>query len=266
MAQAIVIVGGLGDDVDRRALLESLRQKTGAGIEWDWLQASECDGYNVPTKPFNRLLAKLTHRRDTAKWLRVVKLFRLHGRVVARLHTACADPVLVPKHIDSGPELVEWLLSAHANLVPRREWRANAEEAALVAILAKLIKNKSWNKDSQGHEWTKEADLLGQAPVSRPNCPEVRAEAAKMLSSLKGKLLLCKGGKQGKTPREWSIRLSVLTYVKRSMIDQSLGDLAKLSELKPIIERASKDENRCHRLDEEVITERVRQICRDRGI
>ncbi|MCK4658771.1 MAG: hypothetical protein KAV82_04545 [Phycisphaerae bacterium] len=265
MAQTIVIIGGLKDDPDRNLLLRKLREKAGQDIEWEWYQALSCNHYDLQKSEIFKLVGKVKTNVTPGQTPRVVKLYRLHQRTQNSFYKVCPDPVPAPRHVDSVPDLVNWLLSAEANLVPQREWWANAAETALVAILAKLIKNKSWNKDTQGHEWTKEADILGQAPVSRSHCPEVRTEAAKLLPSVKGKLLLCKGGKQGKTPREWSIRLSVLTNVKQSMIDQSLGDLAKLSELKPIIERASKDEDRCHRLDGEVVTERVRHICRDRG-
>lgn len=265
MAQTIVIIGGLKDDPDRKLLLRELREKTGQDVEWEWYQALSCNHYDLQKGEFFKFVGKVKTNATPGQEPRVVKLYRLHQRTQNPLYTVCPDPVSAPRHVDSVTALVDWLLSAEANLIPQREWWANAKEAALVAILAKLIKNKSWNKDTQGHEWTKEANLLGQAPVNRPNCPEVQTEAVKMLPTVKGKLLHRKGGKQGKTPREWSIRLSVLANVKRSIIDQSLDILAKLPELKPIIERASKDEHRRYRLDEEVVTERIRQICRDRG-
>lgn len=261
MAHAIVIIGGLGDDVDRDALLGELREKSGPGIEWDWIKASG-DEYIVPAKPLNRLLARLTDNSDPAEKPRVVKLFRLHARIVSLLHRACRDPVLAPKPIDHKEELIAWLFSAEANLFPRREWYGNLQEATLVTILTKLIKNKSWNKDNQGHQWTKEEDLLGQAPVYRPEFPGVAREAAKMLPRLKGTLLLCKGGKQGKTPREWSICLSALPSVKQSMIEFSLTPLLTVPGLVAFVKRASKDKQTTFRLDDTVVTERVRDTCR----
>lgn len=260
MVHTIVIIGDLGEDVDRDALLGELREKSGPGIEWDWIKASG-EEYNAPSKPLGRLLARLTDKSDPAEKPRVVKLLRLHGRDASRLY-ACSAPVLAPKHADCREGLVKWLFSPKANLIPRSEWHANCEEAALVAILTKLIKNKSWNKDTRGHQWTKEEDLLGQAPVDRPEFPGVAREAAKMLPRLKGTLLLCKGGKQGKTPREWSICLSALPSVKQSMIEFSLTPLLTVPGLVAFVKRASKDKQTTFRLDDTVVTERVRDTCR----
>lgn len=262
MAHAIVIIGGLSNDADRNELLGELRKKSGTEIDWDWVKAAEDDGYNVSPKQLNRLLAKLRNLSELSECPRVVKLFRLHGRVVSQLHELCHDPVLAPKHIDCQDGLVEWLFSPEANLIPRREWHANREEAALIAILTKLIKNKSWNKDTQGHAWTKEEDLLRQAPVYRPAFPEIATEAEKMLLVLRDVLLLCNGGKQGKTPKEWSIRFSRLPIVKQMMIEKSVTALLDIQQLASIVERICKDDKRPYRLDGEVVTERVLDICR----
>lgn len=264
MPKTIVIIGGLSDDVDRDELLAELRERSGPDIEWDWIKAIENDGYNVPSKPMNRLLARLTSPTEHSEGLRVVKLFRLHGEFVAKLHRACRDPVLAPKYIDDRKELVEWVFSAEANLVPRHEWHANLEEAALVAILAKLVKNKSWNKNLQGHAWTIEENLLGQAPVSRPQFPEIAKEAAKMLLQLKGVLLLRKGGKQGKTPTEWSIRLEALPKVKQMIMGQSVAPLSAFRQLDTILKRTCNQDERPYVLNDDVVTERVRDICRAR--
>lgn len=263
MAQAIVIIGGLEDDADRNALLDLLREESGPAIEWDWIKAAQENGYNVDFKALKHLLARLANNSNPAERPRVVMLYRLHGRVASSLHRACQEPVLAPKWISSEREFVEWLFSAEANLIPRREWYANRAEAAIIAILCKLLKNKSWNKDSRGHAWTKEEDLLRQAPVDRREFPEVAVEAAKMLPALKDRLLLSKGGTQGKTPKEWSIHLSALKHVKHSIVEQSLIPLSGLSRLTQIVRRARKDEEKLYRLDDEVVTERVRQICRD---
>lgn len=264
MAQAIVIIGGLGDDADRNAMLDELQRKSGPEIEWDWVKAAECDGYNIPNNQLRRLWARFSNPSSLSERPRVVSLFRLHGRVLHGLYKVCRDPTHAPKHIDCQCDLVEWLFSAEANLIPQHEWYANCEEAALVAILSKLIKNKSWNKDPRGHEWTKEEDLLGQAPVFRPEFPEVAKEAAKMLLALRNVLLLCKGGSQGKTPREWSIRFSSLPIVKQMIIEESVPRLSDVPQFASIVARIRKHDNRPYRLDDEVVTERVRHICRPR--
>lgn len=210
----------------------------------------------------NRLLARLTSPTEHSEGLRVVKLFRLHGEFVAKLHRACRDPVLAPKHVDCREGLVEWVFSPEANLIPRSEWCAGLEETALVAILVKLVKNKSWNKDSQGHAWTKEVDLLRQAPVFRPEFPEVASKAANMLLPLRNVLLLCKGAKQGKTPKEWSIQISALPAVKQMIIEQSITPLLAIRQMGSIVERIRKHDERPYRLDGQVVTERVQDICR----
>jgi hypothetical protein len=70
------------------------------------------------------------------------------------------DPVLAPRHICTGEDLLTWMLSPEAGLIPVREWPASPRLTAFFCILAKLLRNKSFNKDSHGHAWTAEADLL----------------------------------------------------------------------------------------------------------
>ena len=263
MPRTIVIIGGLSDDSDRDSLLGELREKSGPGIEWDWVKADEQNAYHVENRDFNALRRILSDKRHPEEKPCVVQLFRLNGREANKLF-ACSTPLVVPKRIDCRQSLVEWLFSPEANLIPRPEWHANCEEAALVAVLTKLIKNKSWNKDTHGHAWTKEADLLGQAPVFRPEFPEIAREAANMLLQLRNVILLRKGGTHGKTPKEWSIDTAALPAVKQMIIEQSVTPLLAIRQLIPHVERIRKQNARPYRLDGEVVTERVRHTCRSR--
>jgi hypothetical protein len=265
MKQSIFIIGGLKDDPDRELLLRDLRQRTGEEVEWEWYQALESEHYRLPRRLLFRLIGGFGQAKDSGTQTpKVVKLHLLHQQTQNSVYKTDPNPVLVPKDVDSTAKLIEWLLSAEANLVPRLEWWGNAQEAAIVAILAKLVRHKRWNKDTQGHAWTKEEKLLGQAPVKSPKRPQLEALARKLLPDLKGKLLLCKGGTGGGTPKEWSILLPVLPMVKQAILSQSITHLANAPQMRSIIERAGKDENRCYPLHEEVVSERVRQICRDR--
>jgi hypothetical protein len=189
----------------------------------------------------------------------------LHGQVQSALFKHWPDPVTVPKHITPLSELVEWLLSADANLVPRRWWDLNVEEAALISILCKLLKNRSFNKDTQGHAWTKEADLLGQFPVDRTDLPAIRKCAIPHLSRFEGSLLIQKGGNQGKTPKEWCIHTQYLPAVKRTILDMSFAALLEQPALRSMIESVQTDQDRSVRLGDDVIKERVRAVCTERS-
>lgn len=268
MPKQIIIVGGLQDVADRVQVLDELKARSKQeDIEWDWISCDQKHHFEPHKKPFNHLLEKLRLARrvaadpgNPAEEIIVVKLFRLHGRSQSQLYRTCRDPVLVPRHVIDAHELIEWLFSEEANLVPRREWWATCQEAAITAILAKLIRNKSWNKNTQGHNWTKEKDLLGQAPVMRSDCQEIATDARRMIGTLEGDLLLKKGSGHGATPREWSIRLDYLPQVKQAILQRTLAPLAQVPGVSRIIESAAGDE-RPYRLDQEVVTEHVRQIC-----
>lgn len=270
MAKTIILVGGILPEVDHAKVLRELNTRTQEHeISWEWVHCDQSTHFEPPKNPFGRALeiARQAKKKkaadgDSQNELIVVKLFHLSGRSQARLYAAYPDPVLVPQHIDDGQAAIDWLLSGEANLVPRHEWFATREEAAIVAILAKLIRNKSWNKDAQGHNWTKEDDLLGQSPVLRSDFQDVAVEARRMLQRLDGILLLKKGSGQGRTPREWSINLLRLAQVKQSILEATLAPLGSIPRLKQLIAGAANGE-RVYRLDEAVVTERVRQVCRD---
>jgi hypothetical protein len=264
MAVSIIIVGGLPVDTDRLSLLDTLNERTSDDVEWDWIKSDASTHFEPRRNDFNRLIGRLRRIRGEDDKPRVVKLYNLHPRSAHQLYRAYPDPVLVPPGIGTADELIDWILSPAANLIPRVEWSANTKEAALVAILCKLIRNKSWNRNTQGHEWTKEADLLGQSPVSRREHQEVLIEAIRMLPTLWNKLLLAKGSSGGKTPKEWCIKLGHVTAVKKAVISRSFASLLAVAELADLVRRITTDEDRRHRLDEDVVSERIRQICRDR--
>jgi hypothetical protein len=141
---------------------------------------------------------------------------------------------------------------------------AGVTEAALVAILSKLVKKKHWNRSVQGHNWTKEEHLLNEAPVTISGRPAVSIEARRMLDSLDGTLLLAKGAGQGKTPKEWSINENLLSAIKQMMIKSSVEPLRAINALDGLVGRMEADDERVYRLDGIVVTERVLAVCRQR--
>lgn len=269
MAKTIILIGGSLREVDHAKVVRQLNGATrDHDISWQWVYCDRAAHFEPRKKPLNRALESIRQAgrskaagNDPPEEIIVVKFFHLHGRTQGQLYAACPDPVLVPQGVDDERAIVAWLLSEDANLVPRRAWFATCEEAAIVAILAKLIRNRAWNKDTQGHNWTKEEDLLGQSPVLRSDFQQIAVEARRMLDRLAGTLLLKKGSGQGKTPREWSINLALLPQVKNAILERSLTPLASVPGLEQLIADAASG-NREYRLDEEVVTERVRQTCR----
>lgn len=261
MTQSIVLVGGIPGDPDRTTVLRKLQQRTEGDITWDWVRADAGGHYRPLEKLVRRLANKIQQEKsqDKSTETRVVKLPQLHGATQGLLHQH-ADPVQAPKTLDSLNAVLNWLFSPEANLVPIREWYGSVREAALVAILAKLIRNKSWNKDTQGHAWTKEEDLLGQSPVLRNGFQPISIEASRMMDRLKScGLLLTKGGTKG-TPKEWCIRLGHVPIVKQMVLQQSFSPLDADTSLKALA-RYVDDDVRTFRIDGGIITERVRGIC-----
>src|SRR5688500_602950 len=128
MARRIVIFGGLEDSFDRQTLLSELTANTHA-IEWDWVKAEIRDGWRPPKNPFNRLMAQLQAERGLDKTT-VVLLRRVNKDIKNRLLSVYPDPVLVDPDQATGPELISWLLSPAAGLIPELEWRAETREAA----------------------------------------------------------------------------------------------------------------------------------------
>ena len=268
MGESIVIIGGLEEDADRQAFLVRLRELTGNEIDWEWLWASRDLHYGFRpdemNKHFGRLEGRLGLAKNAGSAVHIVKLSCLSGKTQSRLYSLCGrfgiDPVLVPHTVRTGDELFAWLFSPAADLVPRRDWFANLQEAALVAILCKLLRNKSWNKDVQGHAWTKEDDLLSQSPVRRRGYEQIGVEAKRMLRSLAGSLLIEKGG--SKTPKEWCINLGCLPAVKKAILEGSFNPLRDMHGLAGLVGGIEADANRMYRLDGEVVDEHVRYNCR----
>jgi len=170
------------------------------------------------------------------------------------------DPVLVPGTVTTDEELISWLLSSENGLVPLREWVAEAREAAFFAILAKLLKNKDWANTTANHNFTQEADLLGQSPVDVHS--EVRAEASPLLDKMNGVLLLTKGGSQGKTKKEWAIYQPRLAAVMNAFLMQSITPLQGQPSVDSLLAYIGSGKGRTFRLDEFVDVERVRSVCR----
>lgn len=262
MPDRVVIVGGLPQRQDRTALLSMLSQRQ-PEILWDWIQPIN-EQFSLPVNPFNRLLHDLRTARPDSERLLVVKLAHLHGKEANQLYRAYSNPLLPPRELASSEQLTEWLLSPDTGIVPKREWSLSVREVGLVTLLSKLIRNKSWNKDGHGHAWTREDDLLGQAPVMRPDFPAVYGEAAACLEHACGGLLLTKGGKQGATRKEWSINTAHLSAVKRAMLERSLNPLRSEPALRALMEYVDRGPTVLVQIDGVIISERVLAICRDR--
>jgi hypothetical protein len=195
-----------------------------------------------------------------------VKLEHLHGKDANELLRVCPDPVRAPLGLDTLEQLIEWLLSDDASLFHEPPWRASLRQAALISVLAKLIKNKSWNKDKQGHQWTKEADLLGQAPVVRSDLPKIYEEATVIVEMAKTSLLITKGGKQGKTPKEWCIHTAFLPAVKRAITTRSLEPLRTEIGLQGLMQHVDSGVEALDtiEIDESIVSEKVISVCRER--
>jgi len=262
MSTRIVLVGGLPDEASRHDILSELLSRSDESVTWDWMQANEASGFRPPVKYLRELLAQLQQAKsdESQSMPNVVILPQLNGQTTNKLYQLC-EPLHVPPLLETWSAVLDWLFSPDANLIPKREWMGNDNEAALAAILAKLIRNKSWNNSVQGHEWTKEADLLGQAPVCRNQNQVILVTARSLLSRLDHCLLISKGGTAG-TPKEWCIRYDYLPIVKKVILSQSFKELSTIDELKPVYDRISKDSDRKHRIDGTMIRERERDICR----
>lgn len=269
MAKRIVIIGGLDDPPTEAALIAKLTSAAHDDtISWSWLSAGAERHFQPQDTAFRRLLHEAQAFRgrpeqaDPASTLMIAKLHLLHGRTQSQLLRCWPDPVLVPASVRRADDLVAWIVSPAANLVPRREWPLNVVEAALVSILCKLLGNKSFNKDQQGHAWTTEANLLGQWPVERSDLPMIRHEAESLLDRLEGSILLTKGANQGKTKKEWCINTQFLPMVKQAITAMDFEPLRAQPALIGLLADVENDNERTIVLGSDVIKERVREICR----
>jgi hypothetical protein len=260
MRSRVVIVGDLPGHPNRAALLQDLAGRQPA-LDWDWVQAEGVQ-FSLPLKYFNRLLHVLRNP-DPNVTVRVVKLNMVHGKDANALYRA-ADPILAPPELATPTELADWLLSPSAGLVPPITWLLPQRHAALLAVLTKLAKNRSWNKDTQGHAWTKDVDLMGQAPVNRPTHPRLYGEAAACIGrAATATLLLTKGGKQGKTPKEWCINSAFVPAVKKAICDRSLEPLRSEPALVNLMTYVDAGSEELVVIDDVIISERVLAICRE---
>ncbi len=266
MARRIFIVGGLLNTKSAGPLLKLLRERTASEVEWEWIFAPP-PNFSVgrdQRKPFNRLVFAPKRAGAGQEPFDVLKLPCLHGRDANKLLESCLDPILVPSNVVEEDQFFEWIFAADSGVFPSREWFGNACEAALMAIVAKLIRNKSVNKDQRGHNWTKEEDLLNQAPVSNPNYPKIREEAILLLGSLRGNLLLTKGANQGNTPKEWCVNTQFLPYLKKAILSNSLTPLGECERIASTMVQVQGDNDRCYRMDGVIISEKVLYFCRGR--
>lgn len=260
----VTLIGGLDDCPRRDALVGSLNQLCDE-LDWDWVDADSADSYVPKKSRFNPLIERLIAARKAQEKHIVVKLYQLHASTQAKLYSVCRDPILVPKDITTSEALIVWIQTPDANLIPQREWWVNQKEAALVAMLCKLIRKKSWNKDTKGHHWTLEEHLLQESPVLRSEFQQIHSEAVRLLPALRGKLLLSKGANQGNTPREWCIRIDLLPTVMRAILGHSLDPLAEVEELSPMMKQIRAGQDRCYLVDEAILSEKIREICRGQG-
>jgi hypothetical protein len=257
----ITLIGGLDDCPRRDELIAALNQ-LGGDLEWDYVDAERGEQFIPKKSRLNSLLERLIAAAKTEELHRVAKLYQLHAGVQARLYRVCPDPILVPMEITNSEDLLAWVQSPEANLIPQREWFVNLKEAALIAILCKLIRKKSWNKDTKGHQWTLEEHLLHESPVLRPNFQPIHNEAVRLLSSLRNDLLLSKGANQGNTPKEWCIRIELLSAVMRSMLARNLIPLQDVVGIRPLMRQICADADRRYRIDESVLSEKILDTCR----
>jgi hypothetical protein len=256
MAQRIILAGGIEDDHDRTALLAMLSERENC-IEWEWHKTVFTTGHRLSQSNFNRLRAEQSKKGD----IKIVMLRRLNKRDQSALIKLFGDPVRADKDFATGEELVNWLLSPAAGLVPPRTWVAKERVATFFCVLAKLLSKRSWNKDRHGHTWTQEVHLLGDAPVDVHS--GIRKEAPQMLARLNGTLLLDKGGSD--TPKEWCINSRHLPTVKNAFLQQRLTPLEGIEGVQGLLNYLNGGNDRDYQLDEFIQVERVRAVCREQG-
>jgi hypothetical protein len=228
MSERIIIIGGLSDPGERVDLIERLQGISNDDYIWEWVRAFEEDDYHPPSKIWKRYLHELREKKQKNEALpKIVKLHALHNRDANQLY-GLIDPVVVPRKIDSIDALYDWLVSPHANLIPCQNWYLTQSQAAFVAIMCKLIRNKSWAKNTSGHHWTTEQNLFGQAPVKNPDFPDIRKEALQLVKKLSSSgFLISKGGSQGKTKLEWAIQSQHLPTIKDCLLRRSFDKIVR---------------------------------------
>jgi len=242
-----------------------LAERAGDDVEWQWI-CTQPPAHSLPEsqlEPFRRLLHQLrSNKNNREKRPEVIKLRCIRKREAGELEGTC-NPLLTPKGINSEDDLFKWVFSPEAGLFPPLDWYGNCQEAALLALAEKLLRNHSIASGGSSHCFTKQGDLLNQAPVNRARFPEIRQEAAGLLDRLGARLFLRKGAEQGNTPLEWAINSAFLPGLKRTVLARSLEPLEEYEELKAIVQRIRSDDNHSYRIDDEIISGRTINFCRE---
>lgn len=220
MQQTIIIIGALPDDPRRVDLISALKMRA-SEVDWDWIQA-QASSSRPDDKYVRPLLAKKA--KNQLEHTTIVKLRMLHGATANQVHKLGCRIVEAPAKVQSIGQLVDWLVSSDANLVPRREWLVCTREAAFLAIMDKHIRDCRWAKDVSGHHFLKADDLLTQAPVQRSGYHNVGSAAKELLPKLIATgLLLKKGANQCSTPLEYAINTAYLPLIKQAILDQTFA-------------------------------------------
>ena len=248
------ILVGVLEGTARNSLLRKLNEAY-PNHQFEWFEARSIDT-KIPEKHFSRLLRQIQGYRNQPG-VKLVKLYSLHHEQQNKLYRYHHNPVLVPKEVADEEAVIEFI--GNTFFPP---WEVSAQGLSLLAILSKLLRNKSWNTDVSGHQWTKESDLLGQAPVKRKNSPETLDQAKDVLSRGKtSKLLLTKGGSQKKTPKEWSINSTYLPLVKRVFLDRDLSCLSH-KELSNLLNYMLSDDPE-FQVDDGIRSAKVLNVCEE---
>ena len=245
-----ILVGRL-ESVSRNSLLKNLSEAY-PDHKFEWFEA-EPPNSRVPHKKFERLIHEIRSTSD----LKLLKFIDLHKEQQHRLYKYHPNLVPVLKEVADEEAVIEFI--GNTFFPP---WEVSAQGLSLLAILSKLLRNKSWNTDVSGHQWTKESDLLGQAPVKRKNSPETLDQAKDVLSRGKtSKLLLTKGSSQKKTPKEWSINSTYLPLVKRVFLDRDLSCLSH-KELSNLLNYMLSDDPE-FQVDDGIRSAKVLNVCEE---
>lgn len=261
MSQEIILVGALPDQPSKSDAIQLLIQRD-SSIRWDWVQA-RVDS-TLSRNDLRSLMNRLRNPRD--RKITIVKLPMLDGKTVNEIYRVCSSVVHPPATASTIAELADWIFSPEANLVPRTEWYVNAEEAALLALMSKLLRRKYWNKDESGHKWLRETKLLNQSPVRDRDLGIVRVKALEILPRLKtARVLLTKGTDGGGgTPKEWSINTEFLPKIKTVIIEATFDALADIESIADLIfSIIDSSEERDINAFDKIINTKTLDVCQD---